>query len=146
MKPLKNRRGQVENSEIVVGSFYYLANSSTNMIFTGLDIPFSSSENLNGVIHQPGTAAIIVSESGDYQFDYSVNITAGFPPPGGQIALTVNGIAKKTTILVVPGEVTDSVELTLNAGDVVTLKNTLMPLTLAVEPTKGVKLEITKKK
>ncbi|MGG4497180.1 BclA C-terminal domain-containing protein [Brevibacillus reuszeri] len=111
----------------------------------GADIPFSSNDTLNGATHLPGTAAIIVSDSGDYQIDYSINYTNAMI--GGTVSITINGVPEASKSIVTPmGEVTGTAILNLNAGDVITLRNTFFaPLTLALAPTKGAKMDITKK-
>ncbi|WP_412679643.1 BclA C-terminal domain-containing protein [Brevibacillus choshinensis] len=111
----------------------------------GADIPFSSNETLNGATHLPGTATIIVSVSGDYQIDYSINYTNAMI--GGMVSVTINGAPEASTPIVLPmGEVTGTTLLNLTAGDVITLRNTFpAPLSLALAPTKGARMDITKK-
>lgn len=121
----------------------YLATLGFETIFPGADIPFNSNETLNGAIHLPGTAAITFNESGDYQVDYTINSINPFI--GSEVAITVNDVPVKTTLLTIPGEVTDTAQLTLVAGDVITLRNnSSFRLTLALAPKVGAKMDIKK--
>ncbi|WP_429795449.1 BclA C-terminal domain-containing protein [Brevibacillus choshinensis] len=130
---------------MAVGSVYHLATPGDATILGGADIPFSSNETLNGATHLPGTATIIVSDSGDYQIDYSINYTNAMI--GGMVSVTINGAPEASTPIVLPmGEVTGTTLLNLTAGDVITLRNTFpAPLSLALAPTKGARMDITKK-
>ena len=111
-----------------------------------MDIPFNSTETLNGAFHVPGSSLIYVSDSGDYQIDYSVNYTNAMI--GQTVSIVINGVPQaSTTFSSLPtGEVTGDALLSLAAGDVITLRNNSpFPLNLALAPTKGAKIDITKK-
>ncbi|WP_312118209.1 BclA C-terminal domain-containing protein [Brevibacillus reuszeri] len=108
----------------------------------GADIPFSDNNTLNGASHSEGSAVITVSEAGEYKIDFELNYLLGL---SNIIAIRVNGDSKSSTILMNPNQTKGSVQLSLNAGDSITLQNAGPAfIQLASSPDIAAKLEITK--
>jgi hypothetical protein len=117
------------------GYVYQLATLADATVVGGADIPFSNTGPANNVTHVPGTTTIVISNTGQYEVNYQVSITAGI---GSALAIAVNGVVDASTVvntLVATGIVSGKAIITLNAGDVITLRNnSLVALTLGLAP------------
>jgi hypothetical protein len=105
------------------------------------DIAFNSNGALSGVTHTAGATTVTVPNTGIYQIDYGVNIQAGF---GSAVAIAVNGIpVPSTNIPVGVSGAAGTVILSLNAGDVLTLRNnTVNQIVLSPSPSIGALLRV----
>jgi hypothetical protein len=133
-------------SESGIETFGYVYNLSCLLdaiIIGGGAINFTNNGPLQGIIHSPKSSGIIVTQTGTYQIDYTIFVTAGV---GSCVALAVNGkIDHSTNIrsLVALGELSGTATLNLKAGDVITLiNNSLVSLTLAITPAISAQLNI----
>ncbi|GED72359.1 hypothetical protein BRE01_60610 [Brevibacillus reuszeri] len=84
--------------------------------------------------------------SGEYQIDYQINYTNSLI--GSMLAVAVNGVVSEnaSTPIMPSGSASGTALLNLNAGDVITLRNHfLAPLSLALAPVEGARMDITKK-
>ena len=125
------------------GYIYFLAPA----IFTvnpGSDIPFTNEGPLLSMTH-PTPFIVAIKVTGDYLIKYAVylNFVAT-----ASIALTVNGIVNPATQVssVIPtGTLSSEAIVTLNAGDIVTLRNTgVRPIRLILSPNIGSQLNLVK--
>lgn len=114
---------------------YQLATIASATVVGGSDIALSNNGPLTGVTHSAGSSTITVPTAGVYKIDYSVSITAGI---GAAVAVAVNGSVDASSsipLLIATGNVSNSLLLTLAAGDVLTLRNnSAVALTLALAP------------
>jgi hypothetical protein len=88
----------------------------------GSDLTFNSNGPLNQITHTAGTTAITVPNTGIYMISYSVVITNNVD---ATVSIAVNGtvaVSTSTPTQLLIGEYSDSAILSLNAGDVVTLR------------------------
>ena len=114
------------------------------MILLGQDVPFNKNESLNGATHSEGSPVITVNEAGDYLITFELNYSAA---QYSMMAITVNGDIQYSTStpLTDPSHVKGSAQLTLEAGDSITLRHALgYMLQLVPAPQIGAKMEITK--
>ncbi|MEW4154445.1 hypothetical protein Q0N88_32830, partial [Bacillus thuringiensis] len=104
----------------------------------GADIPFSNNGPLNGISHTAGTTTVTVPTTGVYEIEFIVNITAGI---GSQIGIAVNGSVNDSTVypaLVATEGISGQAQLSLEAGDVLTLRNNSgIPFTMSLAPSIG---------
>ncbi|MCQ6343325.1 collagen-like protein, partial [Bacillus cereus] len=121
-----------------IGYVYQLATIADATVVGGADIPFSNNGPLNGITHTAGTTTVTVPAAGVYEIEFIVNITAGI---GSQIGIAVNGTVDASTVypvLVATGGISGQAQLSLSAGDVLTLRNnSAVPLTMSLAPSIG---------
>ncbi|PFT89358.1 collagen-like protein, partial [Bacillus thuringiensis] len=120
------------------GYVYQLATTADATVVGGADIPFSNNGPLNGISHTAGTTTVTVPTTGVYEIEFIVNITAGI---GSQIGIAVNGSVNDSTVypaLVATEGISGQAQLSLEAGDVLTLRNNSgMPFTMSLAPSIG---------
>ncbi|WP_170955259.1 collagen-like repeat preface domain-containing protein [Bacillus cereus] len=120
------------------GYMYQLATLADATVVGGADIPFSHNGPLNGITHTAGTTTVTVPTTGVYEMEFIVNLTGGI---GSQIGIAVNGAVDASTVypaLVVPGGMSGQAQVSLNAGDVLTLRNnSAVPVTMSPTPAIG---------
>jgi len=114
------------------------------MILLGEDVPFNKTNALNGATHSEGSGVITVNQAGDYKIDFELNYLTG---QNSMMVITVNGDIQysTSTLLTDPSHITGSAQLTLEAGDSITLRHVIgLMLQLVPAPQTGAKMEITK--
>ncbi|WP_242966691.1 hypothetical protein [Desulfosporosinus sp. FKA] len=125
------------------GYVYELATLADATVVGGADVPFSNNGPLSNITHTASATTVVVANTGNYQIDYSVSITAGV---GSSIAITVNGTVDASTpisALIATGQVSGQAILLLNAGDVLTLRNnSATPLTMELAPSVGAQMTV----
>ncbi len=125
------------------GYIYFLAPA----VFTvnpGSDIPFTNEGPLLSLTH-PTPSIVNIKVTGDYLIKYAVFLNFAAT---ASIALTINGIVNSATQIstVIPtGTLSSEAIITLNAGDIVTLRNTgVKPIRLIISPSIGSQLNLVK--
>ncbi|PEL93329.1 collagen-like protein, partial [Bacillus cereus] len=125
------------------GYVYQLATIADATVVGGADIPFSNNGPLSGISHIVGTTTVTVPTTGVYEIEFIINITSGI---GSQLGIAVNGTVDSSTVypvLVATGEISGQAQLSLNAGDVLTLRNnSAVPLTMSLAPAIGASMTI----
>jgi len=120
---------------------YQLATPGDATISVGADISFSHHDSLDGISHTGGTAAVTIDTTGTYRIDYSARTSAAIE---AEIAIAVNDVVDVSTSI--PVTDSGSVELSLIAGDVITLRNNpAVSFALELSPQIGAKMYIVKK-
>ena len=125
------------------GYVYELATIADATVLGGTDVPFSNNGPLSGVTHIAGTTTVTVPTNGVYQVDYFVNIATGV---NSSIALAVNSTVDASTsidVLLTTGGINGTAILSLNAGDIITLRNnSAVAFTMGLAPGIGAQLNI----
>jgi hypothetical protein len=107
-----------------ITSFGYVYNTTPSLLVpAGTAITFSANGPLQDIVHIVGTAPVIVANTGTYQIDYSVLISAGL---GTTISLAINGtVDPSTTVgsIAIANQISGTAMLSLAAGDSLTLVN-----------------------
>ncbi|WP_101696983.1 BclA C-terminal domain-containing protein [Clostridium minihomine] len=112
----------IEIAEEAYGYVYTPVSQSAHVAQAGFDVAFLNNGPLKNITHMVETSEINILEDGDYEIYYTFVLAE---PADIFISIAVNGIvAVSTTIpsLNQIGEHSNSAILTLNAGDVVTLR------------------------
>ncbi|MGC7870150.1 cell wall-binding repeat-containing protein [Desulfosporosinus sp. SYSU MS00001] len=136
---------QISITEVsgIMGNAYQLATLADATVVSGADVPFSTNGPMSGIGHLAGTPTMMIANTGTYKIDYNASITAG---AGSDLAVAIDGIAAPSpsiSLLTATGEISGSVILSLNAGDIVTLQNnSAIALTLALAPSAGAQMSI----
>jgi hypothetical protein len=99
-----------------------LAEDSETAVLLSGDVLFSNNGVLQGITHTPGTAPITIEQTGVYKINYSISISNNID---ATVTIAVNGVdvnsaAVPTEIMV--GTFSNSIILSLTAGDVITLR------------------------
>jgi hypothetical protein len=102
------------------GYVYDYRTTTAQSIATGSDVLFSNNGPLQGITHDAGSSNIVVSEAGDYEITFSVNTTGNNPQSWG---IAVNGTVQAYFNAAGQSLPFTSSLLTLDAGDVVSLRN-----------------------
>ena len=102
----------------------YSQDSTTSAQATGDILSTDNGALVGGIAHAVNTASITVPTTGDYVINYGVSVLSGINSVN---AVAVNGAPVASTALLVSlpeGEYANSCILSLNAGDVLTLRAT----------------------
>lgn len=111
--------------EVELAPFGYVYDTAGGEIPSGADIPFSNNGPLMLITHLPGGTDVTVGATGTYLIEYSVSLEGS---SGGQLAIAVNGSVESSTVIPAAaaiGNVTGHALLTLNANDIITLRNSV---------------------
>jgi hypothetical protein len=127
-----------ETQAVAFGSFFHQADILSATVPGDADLPFFNNGATLDIDHFPGSTTFVVFDAGVYAIDYHVSVISG---EGSQVAVAVNGLVvpdSAVDVLTSPGQVGGSLMLSLNAGDVVTLRNnSAVALTMPLIPAVG---------
>lgn len=105
---------------------YVYATPTGTPVAAGANVPFSGNGPLRKIAFETSNSTIVVPlVSGIYQINYSVNVLS-VVGTGNALAIAVNNVVDPTTPIAIStnlGVTSGTVMLPLNAGDIVTLRN-----------------------
>ncbi|MBR9649289.1 DNRLRE domain-containing protein [Clostridium tyrobutyricum] len=129
-----------------LNAYGYIYNLQDSMAIANGDILFSNNGYLNGIAHTTGTAEISITQTGIYEINYIISTTINSNT--ASLAIAVNGFVQPSTQVIVllgAGKTSGNAVLTLNAGDIITLRNTSTnTIVLENTPNVNAQLVITK--
>ncbi|MBV4435809.1 collagen-like protein, partial [Clostridium tyrobutyricum] len=129
-----------------LNAYGYIYNLQDSMAIVNGDILFSNNGYLNGIAHTTGTAEISITQTGIYEINYIISTTINSNT--ASLAIAVNGFVQPSTQVIVllgAGKTSGNAVLTLNAGDIITLRNTSTnTIVLENTPNVNAQLVITK--
>ncbi|OPX86438.1 MAG: Exoglucanase B precursor [Pelotomaculum sp. PtaB.Bin104] len=110
---------QIDKVESAYGYVYDNQTTTGQSIAVGSDVVFNSNGPLQGVGHDAGTSTITVNEAGIYNITFGICTNANNPESWG---IAVNGTVQ--SLFTCAGQtIVESAQLSLNAGDVVSIRN-----------------------
>lgn len=101
------------------GYVFHISPTAAQTIPVGSDLLFNSNGPLNNIIHAPGTAQILVVLPGTYNINFAIYTNGNNPQDWG---VAVNGVVVAEFNANGQSMIAGTT-LTLNAGDVVTIRN-----------------------
>ncbi len=127
--------------------YFYLSIPGGVTVVAGADVPLNNAGATRHTGFSPPQA--VIESSGDYAVFYGLNL-AGTPAALAQLAIAVNGVPRSATFIPLPadtlGGFSGDVILSLNSGDVVTIRNVpgSVSLVLAGTPFVGAQLKLNR--
>ncbi|MGJ7045849.1 hypothetical protein HNR52_002054 [Thermoanaerobacterium thermosulfurigenes] len=114
-----------------IAAYGYIYNTTGNTVILGGDVTFDSNGPLVGISHTTGTAPITFVIGGTYRIGYTTTASVAVL---NSMVLTLNGTPLPQTqysTIINATELVGEAIITVSAGDVLTLRNTGVALTLA---------------
>jgi hypothetical protein len=132
-----------------LSTYGFVFNGDPQVVPIGADVSFANNGILNGIIHTPGSAQVVIVNAGTYEIGFAI---AGVEP--NQFAFFLNGVAVSGAVFgsgAGTQQNNGSVIVTATAGDIITLRNfssaaavTLQTLTGGTEASVNASLLIKK--
>jgi len=126
-------------------AYLYLLSPVPVTVLAGADVPLNFADPVRNIGFVPPQA--VIEKAGNYDIYYGLNVTTALVAPAF-FALAVNGVPIAKTFVPIltgqTGEFSGNAILTLNRGDVVTIRNTpgSGAIVLSAAPGVGAQLEI----
>ncbi|WP_237268870.1 DNRLRE domain-containing protein [Thermoanaerobacterium thermosaccharolyticum] len=114
-----------------LAAYGYIYNTTANTVLLGGDVTFDSNGPLVGITHTAGTAPITFVIGGTYRIGYTTTASVAVL---NSMVLTLNGTPLSQTqysTIINATELVGEAIITVSAGDILTLRNTGVALTLA---------------